>query len=339
MKQKLTATVLGLALITPSIASADSTLYGRIHLSLDSLDNGANSETYLSSNSSRLGVRGKEDLGNGLDLLYQMEGGIDWDGGGTWGPTRNTFVALKGGWGQFTAGRFDTPFKRMVTGRHDLFGEQIGRARNITTQGPGGSSWSLRTPNSLKYSTPTVNGLGGEIALSLGETSGEDKDIWSGALSWESGPFDTALAYERHEDSTKTQKTETGWRLNAGYDFGALRIIALLQENRDDGFTKGHDRRAWGIGGAWKTGDTTFKAQYYESRPYDDAPQTGGDLIAIGADHRLSKRTTVYAVYGRTENDDNAGFVPYKEGRNARPPIAENGKTASGFGIGIVHNF
>lgn len=158
-------------------------------------------------------------------------------------------------------------------------------------------------------------------------------------MSWHSGPFDTALAYERHEDGSGIHKTEEAWRLNAGYDFNAFRIIALVQENRDDGFTKGRDRSVWGIGGSWKTGNTTLKAQYYEAGSYDDAPQTGANLVAVGADHRLSGRTTVYAVYGRTDNADNAGFVPYKEGRNARPAIAEEGRNASGFGVGIVHNF
>ncbi|MFP4684162.1 MAG: porin, partial [Ectothiorhodospira sp.] len=66
MKKTVLAIAVAAAVGVPAAAVADTTLYGRMNLSLDFVDNDEDSSHQLASNSSRLGVRGSEDLGMGL---------------------------------------------------------------------------------------------------------------------------------------------------------------------------------------------------------------------------------------------------------------------------------
>ena len=70
MKMKLIAVAVGAALAVPAVAMADVTVYGRAHVSVDFLDDGADySETNLSSNSSRLGFKGNHEINPNLKPL------------------------------------------------------------------------------------------------------------------------------------------------------------------------------------------------------------------------------------------------------------------------------
>jgi predicted porin len=48
--------------------------------------------------------------------------------------TRDTFVGLKGDFGQVRAGRFDSPFK-VARGPVNFFGDMVGDIRNVTRVG------------------------------------------------------------------------------------------------------------------------------------------------------------------------------------------------------------
>ena len=82
MNKKLLALAVAAAL-APAAAMADSgnvTIYGSLHMSVDSLKGNSSldgtsneSEMNISSNSSYIGFKGNEDLGNGLKAIWQME--------------------------------------------------------------------------------------------------------------------------------------------------------------------------------------------------------------------------------------------------------------------------
>ena len=82
----LAATLAGLS----ATALADVTLYGAIDETLESVSarGAANSSknigqtTRINSNSSLIGFKGSEDLGNGLKAIWQVESGVAIDTGG-----------------------------------------------------------------------------------------------------------------------------------------------------------------------------------------------------------------------------------------------------------------
>jgi predicted porin len=75
----------------------------------EQLDPEANWDVF--NNSSRLGVRGEEDLGGGLSAIYQYEFGVDVTEGGNFNSNRPKWVGLKGSsWGAVTLGTQWTPY-------------------------------------------------------------------------------------------------------------------------------------------------------------------------------------------------------------------------------------
>src|SRR5690606_38716265 len=118
--RSLTALAVAAVLAAPAIASAQEVkinkpeVYGRLHLSINQMDNGVEDVLNLSSNSSRIGFRGTLDINEGLQAFYQLEAGYDADDG-TDGSlaSRNTFAGLRGAFGAIQAGQFDTPVKNI----------------------------------------------------------------------------------------------------------------------------------------------------------------------------------------------------------------------------------
>ena len=123
MNKKLVAVAVAAVLASPLAAQAQSsnvTLYGRVHLDLEYIDvnQGLPSTQRLSSNSSRLGVRGTESLGGGLNAIFQIESALSADAGGGQLATRETFIGLQGSWGTVKWGNFLAPYDDM----HPIFG-------------------------------------------------------------------------------------------------------------------------------------------------------------------------------------------------------------------------
>ncbi|MES2976850.1 MAG: porin [Pseudomonadota bacterium] len=103
-------------------AQTSATLYGivdaglRFSSGLDaSYGASATSSQAINSgidNTSRIGIRGTEDLGGGMKALFNLESGINIDAGSTVSATklfdRAAVVGLQAGWGTLTFGRQTT---------------------------------------------------------------------------------------------------------------------------------------------------------------------------------------------------------------------------------------
>jgi len=251
MNKKLLAIAVAAAL-APVAAMADSgnvTIYGIMDVSYDSVNTGYDAAkngtaadgarvNRVQDNSSRLGFKGTESLGNGLSAVWQIESAITADGAapaagfqGTTGGTlngRDTFVGLTGGFGTAILGRHDTPYKMSTRGM-DLFGDGIADNRSIMGGGGAatltvpnsvggcttaagctvssaagaGASFDGRQSNVIAYITPTVSGVTGAIGYVAGGenalTSGsKEGNAWSAMANYANGPIYAALAYEEH---------------------------------------------------------------------------------------------------------------------------------------------
>ena len=377
MNKKLLVVAIAAAL-APVAAMADSgnvVIYGNVHMSVDSLNGGNNGstpadlyrKTNVSSNSSYIGFKGSEDLGNGLKAIWQMESlvGMGATGAGTDSNTltsRNSFGGLSGGFGTAILGRHDTPVK--ILGRKvDLFGDQIGESRNLISA--GGATFDLRPDNVAAYISPTFGGFHGAIAYVTNVGAGAAAPSPITAVSalgmYEAGPVMVGLGYENHNMSNTGTVANGGvaddkiYRLVGGYTFGDFKLVGLYQKVKFDDTlnvlsTSTNERKTWGLGGAFKMGATTLKAQYYRANDVTscatgvDCGATGANMIAVGADYSLSKRTIAYAAYARTNNDagatagTGASFSAFGGGHGDNPGTVA-GKDPSGFSIGMKHSF
>src|SRR5690606_15611017 len=132
MAMKPRTLAIGIASVLPMMASAQGatinvTLYGIVGTGIEYVNNVYDVETgekhssvhfnnVTSSISSRWGLRGKEDLGNGLSATFVLESGfntatgISRQGGRLFG--RQAWVGLKGDFGQLAFGRQYNMLKR-----------------------------------------------------------------------------------------------------------------------------------------------------------------------------------------------------------------------------------
>ena len=367
MKKKLLALAVAGAFVAP-VAMADTAnvnVYGVFDASLDSTRTGGNNsanQTKISSNASRVGFKGSEDLGGGTNAVFQIEQGVNVDTG-TWGSAnRNTFVGLSGeSWGAVLLGNNDSSYKSS-TRKMDLFMDSIADNRSLMG-GVGGKSavitFDRRSPNSITYNSPDFSGVkisaqynaGAELAAS-GTSKGS---AWSLAGTYAAGPISAALAYENHDfgdavgdmqivPATFKDKKERSYKLAGGYAVDQFAVNVIFEKTSDDlgaGGRDAFDHRTWYIGGKFNVsaGDAV-KLAYTKMNDVGDANETGARQMSIGYDHAMSKRTTVYALYTRLDNDKSAS---YSLGFAGASTGAVTGVAAdsdpSAFAIGVKHTF
>jgi predicted porin len=123
-KLLLAATVATLAM---NAAQAAPTLYGKLNVTLDNIDNNGfkdESVTKVNSNASRIGVKGEEKLTDNLSAVYLAEWQVNTDGDGTDLGMRNRFVGIKSnGVATLKVGRFDSYFKTAAGNNQDIFND------------------------------------------------------------------------------------------------------------------------------------------------------------------------------------------------------------------------
>lgn len=284
MKQSLLPLAL-LALI-PVAVNADVTVYGKANVSLQNSDEEVSgTKVELVSNASRIGLKGSEDIREGLKVIYQFEYQTEVDDGSNSSGTfsqRNIYVGLESSAGTVMAGLFDTPLK-VVQEKVDLFNDLEGDIKNIF-------NGEVRAKNIVQYITPKAWGpVSSSVAYITHEEEGVDDGV-SASVSYSNTTFYLGLAV----DSDVQQGTDTA-RLAARYTLGQVHLGALYETN-DDGVS---DEDGLLVSALWKlSSQWGLKAQYGES----DINAPDNKMLSVGADYYLSKNATVYGFYTQVEN-------------------------------------
>ena len=315
--KKVLPLAIAAALAIPAAAMADATVYGKIRVATDNVNEEvtlcaaglcatANDDRWgMSDQSSRLGIKGSEDLGNGLKAIYQFEFGATAGEQFNGLTGRNAFVGLAGGFGTFLAGRHDTPMK-MSTSKLDLFADTI--ADNDTGSpgiaGHSGLFSDRRVDGAIAYVSPNLSGLTFAGAVVQFDTTNDFANAYSVAAMYENGPFFGSLAYEQLDYTNLIGSTddEQDWRLGLGLmDMAGFTVTFIYEDNTSFGGVDGLDYQNYQISGAYKLGAGSIKAMY----GYQDVDNSNYeyDTWAIGYQHNLSKRTDAQIIY--TERDAN----------------------------------
>ncbi len=312
MKKKLLALAVAAALpMVSQAATADVTIYGKVHTSIDFIDPDAGDSIYdVTSRASRLGFKGSEDLGDGLKLIWKMETQYNTAEGGFQGG-RNAYIGLAGGWGTFLYGKHDTPMK-MSTGKLDIFGDEL--ADYNATAG----LVDIRASDAIAYVSPSFSGLtlvGAVVPDADYDGDGDFGGAYSLAAMYSNGGLFLAAAWEQLDDLFAGADA-THWRIGAGFDMGDFHIGAVYADQGDLTATDNYT-----VNGSYKFGNNKLKAQWSQIDP-DSGSKS--DAWAIGLDHNFSKRTKMYVQYADSEH-----------GLHITNPDGEQ----SGLSFGMVHKF
>lgn len=242
-------------------------VYGQANVSYDMINTGTASgigslagvsSSRVSSNSSRLGLKGSSELGSGWSALWQMEATVGADTGATGSAgtiagasarstrlfDRDTYLGVSNaGWGKVLAGRHDTPYK-MSTRRLDVFADGIADNRSLMgTTVLGGvvtETFDARRSNQILYQSPGIGGFSvaiGYVNLAESNTDASHEDVSSLSVAgmYEQDPVYVSFAYEAH--STTLMETSTkvkAAKLGAGYKLGILDLGFAYEKSTDE---------------------------------------------------------------------------------------------------------
>jgi len=279
------------------------------------------------ASSSRLGFKGREDLGGGTVLTFILENGYSIDtgaakqNGALFG--RQALLCLSGAAGSLSIGHQYTPFYKALNNVGDPF--QTGLAGNAQNVFDG----TTRVSNTVEYITPRVAGFSADVQYGLGETAGDSAGnrYLSASGSYEQGALTLVLAHQQKENSVATAHSRNTM-LVARYRFGDITGHAAHARNRDVAGSESHDTL---LGFTAQLGGTnTLMASVIDHRDASAARQHARQA-ALGVTHGLSRRTDVYAAYGHINNRNGAVF---RVGT-----AADSGSGTTGVNLGVRHVF
>lgn len=389
MKRTVTSLIALGSMSVAATAHAQSsvTLYGIVDAGIAYVHNaagtnGANQSTLVKFSSGtmsggRWGLRGTEDLGNGLLALFQLENGFNAgagvlnQGGREFG--RKAVVGLSGAnWGTVTLGRQYDPVVDVV---QPLTGDSYFGGTFATPGDADNYDNSLRVSNSVKYVSPTYRGLSFEALYAFGGAAGSvaEGQTYSAGASYTQGPFALAAGYfyanggrtatsgvrtwTSSSDSLFSTVVNQGYasarsiqiaRVGARYVLGALTLglsYSNMQYGRDSLSTFGETEKfnSGAVLAAYQFTPASRAAFGYNYTKSDGAASASYNQFNIGYDYALSKRTELYALAGYQKSSgttlNSAGRVIAANASIGSYGVNSGSDTQALAAVGIRHKF
>lgn len=327
--------LLSLGPVPATAQEGQANVYGQIRLTANSVKTGAQSDTKeLRDNASRLGLRGREDLGGGLSAMFGLELGFGADTGSfadAAAPYRHSYVALKGPWGALALGRLDSanptgsPLYSQVTAITSFAPNDAG----ATAIGTSMLNARNRTSNSIGYASPKMGSfdvrvrgyLRGAGTAAEPEQAARSMDV---GLNHAEGPVVAGLGWARDQRSggLAANEFDSKWQAGVLYDFGAVNVYVL--GGRDHYIPTAATRAEVGFAMAGVSMNTgPHKVVFNWLRRDVQASPTGvRDRQQASYQRALSRRTELQAFFDR-------------DGVDSSKP----GVKVRAFGAGIRHDF
>ncbi|VEJ20475.1 trimeric porin PorB [Neisseria animaloris] len=346
-------TLIALTLATlPVAAFADVTLYGQIKAGVEvskiKTGSGANqgkskTASEIADFGSRIGFKGHEHIGSGLNAIWQIENKVSVAGGGEWAG-RESFIGLEGGFGKIRVGKLATQLDDM---------DQIDPWEyENPALGLGVFTRTGKKVTSIKYDTPVFGGFSANIQYTPRDNANPAdkykhqqpaKDAYYGGLNYENSGFYAQYGVGVQKNAyakPASGKNKTGHvhRIEGGYD--ANNLFVAISGQYDKGFTDsksfanaigiddpsnvGLEVKEVAVTGAYRFGNVTPRASYahgwdhknLSSQKKETFKGTKYDQVIVGADYDFSKRTTALVSAGwlrigkgSTKYQNTAGLV------------------------------
>ena len=339
MKKSLVALAVLAGFAGAASAQSSVTLFGVIDVAARYTKANGNDTKQLTndgSSSSRIGVRGVEDLGGGLKAGFWLEGALAADTGTAdssrfWG--RRASVSLMGDFGEVRLGRGKTS-TRLVVDDFDVYSTTgLGDVtRTYSLLGSGIDTFN-RADNLVQYFLPAdLGGVYGSFDVAAGEGT-DGKKSYGGRLGYKAGDLNVAGGYQTTDVQNSKFKQLS---LGASYDFKVVKVSGLYSQLKF-GQRKQNVYTIGALVPVTASGSVTAQYTKAETNGTADAAAVGvrGDAQAfsIGYQHNLSKRTALYTTASIIDND-NSNF---RVANNAVAAAA--GGKSGGIDVGIKHSF
>jgi len=200
---------------------------------------------------------------------------------------------------------------------------------------------ATRANNSVTYTSPAFNGVQA-VAMYIVDgnagnvTTGKLGSGFSARVRYDAGPLTLAVGVQSVKHSSNTAASAAGTAvadldttiMAASYDLGVAKVTFGYQTQKFLGL-KGNDTI---VGLIVPMGAGTIKASY-ANKSVDTADNTGAfgaKQLGLGYIHALSKRTDLYAQYGRITNGADSQY-------GVLAPTA--GRSSNAYQVGLRHAF
>lgn len=271
MKKTLLAAAMLAGFAGVANAQSSVTLYGIVDVGVAGTDRKyEKSTTGLESgiqSGSRWGLRGTEDLGNGLRANFVLESGFNVANGKGSSDglfNRQAWLGLGGNWGEVRFGRQVTVSSDFFEFT-DPFGTGFGQAG--ANQSFNGNSTN-RSSNTVAYISPSYSGFKLGVGYSFNYDGGtastrDSAQLWSVGGVYENGPLAVGVTYEGTDLGSNTswanlQRTANGkvrnpynFQVGGTWDFNVAKVYAAWSQMKN-GYTNPSqgDDVGFGIGQA-----------------------------------------------------------------------------------------
>ena len=334
-------------------AATSVTLYGTVDAGYEGWSYGKDFSSFnntfvqggTSEANSKIGVKGQEDLGNGLAATFQLEGDVNADVGSADLFNRESTVGLKGAFGEVKVGKSKSQMELalggVVPGRRvadvDLYSVAAKRHSNGLFYSYDNAGFSFGAD------VPTTGG-----ALGDGKEGVKGQKVGWGVRAGYAGNVGgnvTLLARAAYQRDgvvlpNDKQQYEAGGLLAAvvPYSNNALTVGVAYAQGRGDAAdllsakagtarVYADKARTWSgvIASTFGPNDSAYvKYQQRKGKLDNGTVAYNGNVWAIGYEHALSKRTSVYA---------DVAYATIKQ------PQASDKGTATGYSVGLSHSF
>ena len=297
MKKTIVASAIAAVVAAPA-AFADVSVYGKAHMAMQQKDMGAGGTDVdsIASRASRFGVKASEDLGNGMKAFVKMEWGTDTLDGGSAvslssngsGTVTQQFTArdanmgISGDFGTVAIGRMGGPHKGTL---YAVGNVQLADANGGADFAGGFDSKSGRVSNALAYSN-SFNGVDLTIAT-VGNDTTDNYDDTAISLTTTVGGVKLSAA-NLNQSGTDDDITIVG----AKFGMGGL-TVGVVYEEVDDAT---NDTDTMGVSASYAMGNNVLSLSA-SSRDFQTAGTADTDRMAVGFEHKLGKKTSIYASY------------------------------------------
>lgn len=225
MKKSLLALAVLGAFAGAAQAQSSVTIYGIVDTGVTYVSKaqtaagGTNTGSKFAMNSgviqgSRIGFKGTEDLGGGLNAVFNLETGFTNDNGGLQGSDavtgsnlfrRKSVVGLNGGFGTVLLGR-QTDYSDTISAYTAVadFGGVIQNSGSNLNRLQG-----VRTNNSITFTTNNLSGFTGNLLYGFGETAGKTSagQAFGVAGKYDNGPLGLGINYYQSKQGSTPSDT------------------------------------------------------------------------------------------------------------------------------------
>jgi len=281
--------------------------------------------------SNRLGFKGREDLGDGMNAHFLLEERFNSGSGAQVGVlfNGNSYVGLGGSWGTVDLGRqYSINFKTI--GAYDPFHYKY--TGIVPLAGQGGIT---RFNNDIQYTGKSA-GFTGRVEYAFGEVAGSTGDGGAQAVggTYKAGPIVAGASYTRARPNVGTSALPSyqehhDWTVGGAYSLGNARLaLGYANDSQDKGagVSDTTTKDTW-IGGNYRMSSAVdLSAAFYRTRLSKAAVDGYRNLVIVGATYAFSKRTMLYA--------------DVDHGKYGGSSIPSTGKdTQTGVSLGMEHVF